>query len=87
MSTEKPHPRSMHAHNFFAAAFGCAGHSERAFLHLFGTRNRFCTYPWTYLNGTDPQLVYHEMVAAHWPADFHMHSPMDLSPVFPGQGS
>ncbi|WP_370943050.1 hypothetical protein AB5J62_28785 [Amycolatopsis sp. cg5] len=41
MSAERPHPRAMHAHNHFAAAFGCAGHSERAFLHLFGTRDRF----------------------------------------------
>lgn len=84
LSQEKPHPRSMQAHHYFAAAFGFAGIREYAFRHLFGTRDRFHPHPWSYLYPADPETMYHKMVKAYWPAGVHPESPMDLGPVFPG---
>lgn len=81
---EKPHPRSMQAHHYFAAAFGFAGMREHAFRHLLGTRDRFDRHPWVYLNPADPEGLFHKMVSIYWPADVHPKSPMDLGPAFPG---
>ncbi|SDU32789.1 hypothetical protein [Amycolatopsis keratiniphila] len=83
LAEEKPHPRGLQAHHYFAAAFACGGNAERAFLHLLGTRDRFYQRPWAYLDGSDPEGVYHRMVGRYWPSNLHLESPMDLSPVFP----
>ncbi|KAA2256369.1 hypothetical protein F0L68_26685 [Solihabitans fulvus] len=45
----RPHPRSLQAHNLFAAAFCLAGDAARAHTHLRGMGDRLHSVPWGYL--------------------------------------
>ncbi|MFC0114797.1 hypothetical protein [Kibdelosporangium aridum] len=68
MQAEKPHPRAFEAHNYFAAACGLAGDGDRAFMHLFGMRDRLMSRPWN-LFADEPEEEYQSMVQKYWRAD------------------
>ncbi|RSM76041.1 hypothetical protein DMH04_36655 [Kibdelosporangium aridum] len=68
MQAEKPHPRTYEAHNYFAAACGLAGDGDRAFMHLFGMRDRLMSRPWT-MFADDAEEEYQRMVQKYWRAD------------------
>ncbi|ALG06037.1 hypothetical protein [Kibdelosporangium phytohabitans] len=68
MKDERPHPRAFEAHNYFAAACGLAGEKDRAFMHLFGMRDRMSGRPWSTF-ADDPEEAYQDMVQRYWRPD------------------
>ncbi|TDC67415.1 hypothetical protein E1200_15100 [Actinomadura sp. GC306] len=50
---DRPHPRTIEAHNLFGAAFHFADARRPARQHLLRTRGRPSSLPWTYLGGDE----------------------------------